>query len=156
MPRDITNRAIPARIHIPPNQLSIGEQVPLVVAEVIASSVPVDGVIILVVEHPYSITEVNTIVKYLNIKFLSLIPSMGLEPILPNGKQILSLSRLPVPPQGQSTPSRIRTYDPRLRRPLLCPLSYRSIRACPPALGLSPCRSSSHTLNRPARIRTGD
>ncbi len=67
VPRDITNRAIPARTQIPPNQLSIGEQVPLVVAEVIASSVPVGGVIILVVEHPYSITEANIIVKYLII-----------------------------------------------------------------------------------------
>ena len=126
VPRDITRSAMPARIHIPPNQLSIGEQLPSLVETTAPVSAPVVVFIVLVVEHPYSITDVNKIVKYLIIEFLSLIPSMGLEPILPNGKQILSLSRLPVPPQGQSTPGRIRTYDPRLRRPLLCPLSYRS------------------------------
>ena len=157
-------------MHIPPNQLSIGEQLPTGLA-VTASSVPRDVVIKFFVAHPHSITHDNRVVNSVLINyslssanqickiitkipiitkkaiitlFIS-IPSMGLEPILPNGKQILSLSRLPVPPQGQSTPSRIRTYDPRLRRPLLCPLSYRSTRVCPPALGLSPSQQFAYS-----------
>ena len=38
--------------------------------------------------------------RYRWFKFL--VPLVGLEPTLPNGKQILSLSRLPVPPQRHS------------------------------------------------------